>query len=110
MHHISKNGESVFDFQYKVVIGQCEPHLYPIEPIQYAFSSMDTFPSVGLKLLLTTTSDMPNAKRRHQFVSVSQQKKKRHAARILNPTFFCAKQGTLHFFGNKMVDREPFYK
>ena len=23
MHHISKNWECVFDFQYKVVIGQC---------------------------------------------------------------------------------------
>ena len=25
MHHISKNWERVFDFQYKVVSGQCEP-------------------------------------------------------------------------------------
>ena len=24
MHHISKNWEHVFDFQYKVVLGQCE--------------------------------------------------------------------------------------
>ena len=24
MHHISKNWERVFDFQYKVVTGQCE--------------------------------------------------------------------------------------
>ena len=64
---------------------------------------MDIFPIVGLKMLLTTTSDMPNAKRRHQFVSVSQKKKekkkeKRHAARILNPYFFVQNKGTLQFF------------
>ena len=27
MHHISKNWERVFDFQYKVVIGQCVPNI-----------------------------------------------------------------------------------
>ena len=64
----------------------------------YVFSFIDIFPIVGLKMLLTTTSDMPNAKRRHQFVSVSQKKKKKHAARILNPYFFVQNKGTLQFF------------
>ena len=72
------------------------------------FSSMDIFPIVGLKMLLTTTSDMPNAKRRHQFVSVRQQKK-RACSTHLKPLLFCAKQRHIAIFlATKMVDREHF--
>ena len=79
----------------------------------YVFSSMDIFPVVGLKMLLTTTSDMPNAKRRHQFVSVSQKKKKKERKKAcsthLKPLLFCAKQRHIAIFlATKMVDREHF--
>ena len=43
MDHISKNWEHVFDFQYKVVIGQCAPHFE-------THASKQKFSKLGLQI------------------------------------------------------------
>ena len=48
MHHISKNWEGIFDFQYKVAIGQCDDgqvwsNLSMFDPIGTILSNFDKF-------------------------------------------------------------------